>query len=1108
MYRAALWALVIVVLASSLATIPGALGASPNYTLTGYVFQPGGAPVPNGVQVDLVSRSTGTVYTTTTFGGGGQFSFTSGSTSNALAPGYWGLKVPPQGNQTFAGCAPCAILPQNQNPVFSFFNVSDLTTGNYPRVLSGVQALGYPATLSGTVSEAGSPSLGATVRLLAPTYASFVLATATSNSTTGAYSLKAPLGTWVLQSIAPGPLPQYMNETQVTISSPTPAAVNPVIHSYLVSGSMLTSSGGPVPTPGNATLYDATNGYIYSTATPAGGYYQLGTYPNFATNGAQTFSVILSAGGYATSAYNLSVSGGSSAQSRNVTLPTVLPSQLGVYNTTLDFTGINVATGKGNLTVQTVANLGNDSTFSNLPNATVGQLWAQLGLDFAHSLSFPSSDLGLVYAWANATGPFFPAVQAGTTVNNTAFVGPTAAETLANESSSCSGSCGLSKNAALNLSWSESYPLSGSLYRNSSSYTIGFNFRHPTTSGDVYNYSVVLPAGYVLQAGTAAPTNSRLVAAGPSGTWTKFTLVSLPGATAGGSFQFTIVRYSALTAIVNATVTDFAFSSHNVLNQTNGNYTVMVGVGQNVTFSALNSIYPAGTNGTQFVWSFGDSGTATTTVGTTNHTYSTASGATPYDGSLTVTSSGGLTNSTTFHVWVGSGPVTAGIANNATAAETRSAGGTTYLFVNWGTTLRFNATPSLAKISPSAPVPGRISVASFSLVSSGGFKQTANYSASQGSAYVPFSNWSVQFLGAGAYLLNGLVNGTSVPLRGWQYNLTLTVWSATGQSASARLVILVNDTEKPVAAFQVLDTAGNAISSNTVVAQSNLSARIQLNGANATDPHNGSIAHYYWLITNSANSSMHLGVNASTVKPYPVAWLPVSTSKYTVNLTVTDLNGNTGYSTQPLTVSPNSTITPILSANNLTAPSTLTDGTSYTIWVNVTVGGGTKSTALQVQVAFYLTSPGGTSRHYIASSPGAVKFYNYTSPGVVNAASMATGTLPSLAYNQTVRAVISWTPAITGNFYLYANATATNQFTSSSSPPNVISVTVTVNPNPTTQLLEYVAIGVAVVVVLGLIIFYYRRRSRRASAPRSTGRAGLERGSRRGGGDEDEEDDE
>jgi Protein of unknown function (DUF1416) len=1098
--RAALVTLVLVLLASSLASIPGALGASPNYALTGYVYNSQGGPVNGGVQVDLVSRATGAIYTTTVSAGGG-FTFTSTSTSGALVPGYWGLWVPPQANASFVGCKPCAAIPENQSPTFGFLSSSDLTPGSsYAALITGVNITKpYTATLSGTVTDSGIGVPDADVQLLDPAVEGFVLANNTTVSS-GAYNFKAPPGTWVIKATEPGGAPNYSNLSAVTVVNPT-VTKNLVINHYLAWGSMRISGGGFVPSSGNATLYDGYNHYIYSSPTEPGGYYALGTYPGNFTSGSQSFEVILAAVGYSTSAYSLVVP--PTPVRHDVVLPTVLPSQLGVYSTTLNFSGFNVLTGSGNLSVNTVANLGNDTVFSNLPNATVGQLWAQLGLDFGHSLYFSSALLSTVYAWANSTGPFFPAAQAGTTVNATPFVGPTSPETLSSESSTCSGSCGLSSPATLSLAWSEKYALNSTVYKNSSRYALSFNFRHPT-SAEVYNYTVVLPTGYVLQSGTSAPSNTRLVAAGTGGTWTKFTLVSLPSPTAGGTFSFTIVRYSSLTAIVNASVTNFAFSTHNVLNSTNGNYTVEVGVGQNVTWSALNSIYPAGSNGTKFAWVFGDGGSATTAQPTTYHTYTTASGATADTGTLTVTSSGGLTDSTTFHVWVAAGPVTAGIASNATAYQTRSAGGTTYLWVNWSTTLKFNATLSTAEVSPSATVAGVLSVASFSLVAKG-FQQKANYSVGQGAYFG--SNYTVQFLGAGSYLTSGTVNAARVAFKGWQYNLTLTVWSGTGQSASTTLVVLVNDTEKPVPAFRVLNSAGAAVSGAGIIAGSNASALVQLDGTNATDPHNGSISRYYWHLTNAGNSSAHNATNVTAVKPYPRFWLPAQTGAYSVNLTVWDLNGNMAWTKQSLTVSINTTTSPVMSATNLTGPSKLTAGTSYTFSVNVTDGIGTKSVANNVQVNWYYTSPGGTGRTYIAGTPGSVKFYNYTSPGVPNSSPFAVGSIASLAYNKTVLAVISWTPVHTGNYQLYANVTAMNEFAGDySSNTNVATMPITVSPNPTTQLLEYVAIGAAVVVVLLLIIFYYRRRSGRGRLPKTSGRSGLERGAKRTDEDEEDED--
>ena len=1114
-YRAALWALVVIVVASAFATIPLAHAASPNYSLTGYARQPSGAPVPNGVTVDLTSRATGAVYSTTTSGGGGQFSFTTSSTSGALAPGYWGLSVPAVGNASLPSCSPCAILPTDQNPTFAFYNSSYLTSSKYPAAeISGVQALFYNATLSGSVHQGANPVLGGQEKLLDPIYNGLVLYVNTTNKTTGAYGLKVPFGTYVLESIAPGPQPQATNLTKVTISSPTPPAVNPVIQSFLVSGNMRTSSGGLIGTSGNATVYDGYNGYIYSETTAPGGYYALGTYPaNFTTGGSQSFTAVLSAAGYSTSAYSFTVAPTSPSYSRNVDLSTLTSAQSGYYNTTLDFSGFNVATGTGSLAVQTVASLGNDTVFENLPNASVGQMWAQLGLDFAHSLALPSTSLSQVYAWENSTGPFFPAVEAGTAINGTGFLGPSASQGLSSETSTCtSGSCGLGSTGTIGLTWSESYTLNGTLFRNSSVYTASFGFRHPTTGGDEFNYTVVLPAGYVLKAGTAVPTNARLVAAGPSGTWNRFVLESLYSPSGPGTFSFQFTKTSSkLTAIVNATVSNFAFSKFNVLNQTNGNYTVVVGQGQNVSFTAIHSLYPSGTNGTQFVWTFGDNGTQTTTNGSGYHTYAGANGALPWAGTLTVTSSGGATNSTKFYVWVGTpGFVTAGIRTNATGPQVRStSGGTTYLYLNWSTVLKFNATGSAATLFSGGPAVN-ISVASYRLSAWGGFTTIVqNYSVAKGgSGRFALTNASYQFLGAGSYLSSGVVGGTSVPFQGWQYNLTLTVWAADGFNASTTLVVLVNDTEKPTSGFLLYDANYNVISNKGIVAGASLAALVRLDGRNATDPHNGSISHWYWHVYNTGNSSLHWGYNNSTVAPYPVVTLPVQTTPYTVNLTVTDANGNLGWTTQSLSVTANTTTTPVMYATNLTGPTSLNAGTSYTFWVNVTTKAATGSSAVadNVSVTFYLTSPSGTARTYIAGSPHSVTFYNYTSAGVLyGPVSAPNGVVPSLPWNHTLRAQIKWNPGSTGNYVLYANISAENAFVASTSTTNVASQSITVSPNPTTQLLEYVAIGVAVVAVIGLIIFYYRRRSRGGSTARTSGRSGLERGSKRSDDDEDED---
>jgi hypothetical protein len=537
----------------------------------------------------------------------------------------------------------------------------------------------------------------------------------------------------------------------------------------------------------------------------------------------------------------------------------------------------------------------------------------------------------------------------------------------------------------------------------------------------------------------------------------------------------------------------------------------VVGVGQNVTFSALNSTYPAGTNGTLYRWTFGDGTGTNTTQATTNHTYAVATGATPNLGNLTVTSSGGLVNWTTFKVWVVASTPTAGIASNATANQTKTVGATTYLMVNWGTVLHFNATLS------SVASPNVLTIASYTNQGQGFKLAGTNFTSAGNSNY--WQNYTFQFLGNGAYLGNGSVGGHLVRFLGWQYNITLTVWTGTGQSAKASLVVLVNDTQKPKPAFTLLNAAGRSISNSGVIEGSNGSAKVQFNAANSTDPNNGSIVRYYWLVTNS-NSSYHQGINATKVKPngtLPALWLvPLTSSgKYTVNLTVWDRNTNFAWATQSLIVSVNSTIRPILSSQNLTGPTSLTAGSSYTFWVNISNQGGSLSVANAVTVNWYTTGSSGTgSRSSIGGAPGSVQFFNYTAPGVVNTAPFATGVIKNLSYNKTVRAVLTWSPGSSGNYILWANATATNEWTgvaNSTSPPGTVSNPISVKPNPTTQLLEYVAIAVVVVVVIVLLIWWYRRPARKAGAGRSGGssKSSIDRSSKKpAADDEDEEDDE
>jgi len=1103
--RVAPWAFVALLVLGALAALPGAWASStPTYTLTGGVEQPSTfAPVPKGVTVDLVSQATHTVYTTQTLSQNGQpsgeFVFTSANTGGTLQPGWWGIQVPPQSKLNLPGCSPCAVLPANQSLSFSYFNATALTTTLYPVTIPNVEVLAYSGHLFGNATNGVGPAVNASVQLLDPSYAGFVIANATTNQT-GSFNFSAPWGTWVLKTTLPTS-PNAFDYEQVVVAGAR-QTVNPSISSILVSGHVdQAASGAHVPNGGNATVIDTANLSLYTYPVPPLGFYSVGGYPaGFTGPGSESFDVVLSVVGFGTMWFPMTVSpsGASVPSPHDVFAPSTAPPA--VYNTTLDFTK-----GFGNVTVTTAATLANNSVFSDLPNASVGQLWAQLALDFNHSLGISASDLPNVFAWIQSEGPFFPASQAGTSVNGIPF--GTNSSFSFTSSSTCVGVCGLGSSASMSLGWSSHYNTTSSVSATLKNYTLDFSFRHPTHAQSI-NYTVELPQGYVLSAGQASnpPPGASLVPAGPGGTWTNFTLVSKPYSSASSTASFSIVKYGNVTAIVNVTAANFAFSQKNVLNQTRGNYTVIVGAGENVTFSAANSSFPAGTNGTLYSWSFGDSSPSkSVSQPTTYHTY-TGSGA--FTGSLTVTSSGGYQSTTAFTVIATAAAPSPAISVNSTV---QSANGFNYTIVNWSTPLHFNASLSTATLPSGAPFSpkGVLSVASWNISSHNAY-WVANYTAGSGVSNPAGQNDSFTFNGAGYYLTGTTINGQAVSFLGWQYNVTLKLWDGAGHLATTQMVVLVRDTQKPQPAVTALDSRGRSISTAGVVEGSNSTAEVQLSAQNSTDPNNGSLTWYNWTVTDAANTSFGLWNNQSALSGYkmpakPAYWLAPQSKPYTVNLTVTDRAGNTAYRTATVSIQINVSTRPVLSVTNLTAPSTMNDGSSYTVWVNVTNTLGKNSTAQGVTVSFYLLPTSGSgSRIAIGGSPGSVQFYNYTSNTTTSSTPFATGTA-ILKYNVTVRAVISYNPDRQGTWSLWANATAQNEF-SSSYGANTASVTVTLNANPTTLYEVYAAIAAAVVLVIVGAVFYYRRRMRRGRTTggksSSSSKTGLERSK------SDEDDDE
>jgi ATP-dependent Zn protease len=135
-----------------------------------------------------------------------------------------------------------------------------------------------------------------------------------------------------------------------------------------------------------------------------------------------------------------------------------------------------------------------------------------------------------------------------------------------------------------------------------------------------------------------------------------------------------------------------------------------------------------------------------------------------------------------------------------------------------------------------------------------------------------------------------------------------------------------------------------------------------------------------------------------------------------------------------------------------------------------------------------------------------VVFYSY-SGGVVNSTPLATGVLPTLDYNKTVRAEIQWSPGTTGNFVLYANISAQNEYAGDYiNGPQTVTQSITVNPNPTTTLLTDLAIAAVVIIVIAAIVYLLFRRSKSKSAPSKTSGSRSAKDQKAKDKDEDDED--
>ena len=1091
--RALFLATVALVLIGLVVPVASATAPNSNKLAVRVTLDASSTPAPAGVNVTLFQKGSDLLCNATTTLGG-QALFLSSAACD-LTPGWYTARVPAQVDRAVS---PAQYIVPSQSTRDTFYASASTLASGGPIALSGLSSLLLSSTIRGNVNASGHPVSGAVVEIRDPSQNGFVLSNGTFS---GTYSLPAPVGTWTVyaQANIPGASTPRYNFTQAVVSSAGATTwTNLSITNYLVQGYLVPSTGYAITNSTNVTLFDLSTGGVYHSYSTSGNFFQAGTYAsllagNPGTPGTQ-FLMFLSPQGYETATQYLKVS--AAAPTLSLSVPVTAD---GTHPPTAEATTIvfpqNFST--ANVTSQVTRTAG--STFVSLPNASVGNLYTQMALDFGSppAVNASSAEFAAFQNWLASSGPVYPADVMGLAVKGTSFV-ETGSFHL--NYTSVPTDTNFDSNQALGYRTTENYTLGTALKPSYSSYQLTLGFRYPV-SNEALNYTVVLPPDYVLGAHASAPLGTVLTPAGPGGTWTAFTLSALhsPGPELNSTAQFTAYRFQNVSAIVNVTSSNFAFSSHNVLNSTRANYTVVVGAGQNVSLSAANSQVPSAFNVTAYRWTFGDGtpGVNTTNV-TVYHTY-TKGGS--YAGTLTLVANGGQTSVAKFRVLVDSVPPSPQIATNASGVHWLNAGHTLgFTYVNYSTSLRFNATGSTDTLYPGAPVPGILADAIWN-ISAGPTYAAYNFSLGAGARV--YSNVTYAFLGAGAWLNHTVINGTTYATKGWVYRVSETLYDAGGNRANATLWVLVNDTQKPDAIGSLQNAKGQNVT--TVVEGANETAQVNLIDKYSYDPGNGSIAEYRWTVNNSKGSGFVPRYFNATTDVSPSVWLPAAQGAYTFNLTVTDLAGNQATLILPLTVSPNRTLRPVLQVSNFTTSTSLTVGSSYTIWANVTNAGGNSSVAENVSVSFYLTSPATTShRTLVGGSPAAVRFYGYTN-GVVNSTVAFTG-LATLKHNQTLRAEVTFSAPgnLTGSRALWANATATNEFPGDYvGGANLAQISVTVNPSPTNQYLEYGIVAAAGIIIIVLVYFAYRRRARGSS---TGGGKGTSRGGKGSAKDDDDED--
>lgn len=1166
-HRWALLATVVLVLVSVFVPVGTAAPANVN-TLAVVVTLTNGAPAPVGTTVTLTATATHENCTSTLEQGSPEVTFTPPTCD--LEPGWFTASVLPQVD--YQTSTPVLLLPSNGGSNTQYESQSDLTGGSSIPV-DGIALTPMNQSLEvqvNTTTGFRDAKDAVELQLLDPSFSGFSLATVTvpagrgSSNEGGFYNFtNVPAGTWTVY--ASGYTPSSPSDQQFNYTSAAITNTNSGQHSAFlllgsagVSGFVEPTDHGWFYNQTNLTLYDYQTGGVYSFTNPSNAYlshystyFQAGLFNSLiAQGGSRQFTLLVAPQGYTTAWANLTANGVTGLQGMTFHVNDLANDPATVQQNTITFSdsSFNVA----NITSQ--ESYSNDSSIWGLPNASVGDLYAQVGLDFRGGSGIDATPWawhGLTN-WLAADGAMYPPGQGNLEVNGTFFGGN---RTVHDVWGSTPTNLNFTSGQKFSYWTEQNYSLSKGIHNGYQSYNLTMGFRYPS-AGESLSYTVHLPADYVLAGNTVAPLGTRLTPAGPGGTWTSFTLTpyqspettDVPIGPENSTAYFQVERVENVTAVVAVTSANFAFANKtNVVNDTHENYTVIVGGGQNASLTS-QSVFPSGFNITSLDWHVGTQATAKaqcygatispqgwlnvsgacTTVWVT---YPTSAGAVQKD-QLVAIANGGNRSTQNFTVLVDTASPTPAITLNDTHAYFQTiSSNVSFVQLNWGQELKFNATNSTSLIQSSLTTPaGRLSDAIWNISATPSY-YAVNYSIGAKAASV-FGNVTYSFLGAGSYYSSypSTLGGVTIPtssgplsgkFHGWVYTVKLTLYDAGGNKANAVLFVFVNDTEKPDAIgavqggpdFNPIADENQNVSSGTDL--KNGTCTVVLVDKWSYDPHNGSVAAYSWEISNDPASGFktvwkNVSAGSSGVAPttsLDESLAPPNTptpSPYNITLNATDLAGNWANTTFHFTCSINTTLNPILQATDLSLSggTTMTVGDSYTLTVNITNLGGIDSVADNSSLRVYTASS--TASTSQSNQGGSVSWWGWTG-GIRNGTTAFSGSLATIHYNNTYQADFTFKPGSAGSYEVCVNSTATNEFAGSyKTGANVACLAVTVNQSPIEMYIIYGVVSAAVIVVLVAVGILLTRR-RRGGGKKTTGGKGKKEEEEEEEEDEEEE---